>query len=339
MKKLVFSICLKAVFLAVTLLPLVTTIAIAQYDPISLKQVEEIKKRILIVGLEEEDKSILLNLEDSKDKLSKYKATVEGKNKALKLAADSFWVSSKTVIFLPRGEARKLFKKEKDKYAFLHYGEEIANGMISYGYNGSESDSYIYFYGSAGLAYDYNKRNIFYNYNVFSLEIELPSFNPIIVYLPKSCPSKADVQLGILQMQYTFKYLTENTGSSVKEMMLKQLPINTLELKNKVLLLDAGNFRVKATQEEIAKVYPYPFKLVNYRDIENAVSAKDTNAVIMNFGRYNDRERLFYVLNAGNGKVYSSFINQAYDYVVEGGTFNSLYYPGVKLDDIAKITR
>jgi|GEM_PF-4731162 len=311
----------------------------AQYTATSVSEVVEIKKRILIVGLEEEDKAILIDLEVSKEKISNYRATIEGKNAALKNAVDSFWEFTAEVIYKPFSEAKKIFKKEKNKYAFLHYGEEIASGRLAYGFMGSDQDpnSYGYMYKEGQLKYDYRSRTSMKSYNVFTLLIELPSSNAITIYLSKSCPSETDVQLALLQMQYTFKYLLENPSSTVRRMMLNQLPVNALELKNKTLLLDATDFMSRFTKAEIAEVYPHPFKLVDYKEIERVVTSKDTNAVVINFGRYNDDERLFYILNAGNGKIYSSFINLAYPVMNSLGSVNTIYYPGVRLTDIEKI--
>jgi hypothetical protein len=159
------------------------------------------------------------------------------------------------------------------------------------------------------------------------------------VYLSKSCPTQTDVTLALLQMQYTFNYLAEDPTRSVRKLMSAQLPVNAIDLRSKTLLIDATDFMVKTTNEDIKKVYAYPFRLVNYQEIEQAVIAKDTNVVVVNFGRINDDSRLFYVLNAGTGKIYNSFTNQAYPVLKSSGGIFTIYYPGIRIEDIEEIGR
>ena len=276
-------------------------------------------------------------MEGSAERIANYRASIEGKNKAMKNAVDSFWEFSAEVIYKPFSEAKKIVKKEKDKYAFLHYGEEILNGSVVYGYKGSSTDSYCYFYKGGKLEYDYNSRHSFKSYNVYTLHIELPSSNAITVFLSKSCPTLTDVQLGLIQIQYTFDYILTNPTSSIRAMMMKQLSINSSELKDKTLLIDGSDMMNRYTKEEITKSYPYAFKIGNYFDIEKAVSQRDTNSVVINFARFNDTERIFYILNAGNGKIYASFTNDAYHYGGGESVFRAMYYPGILLTDIDKI--
>jgi hypothetical protein len=317
------------------------SITYAQYGNTTFKEVEEVKRRILIVGLEEEESYKLVELEGQKDHLSKYKATVEGKNRALRKAVEESWKYSAEVVFLPTKEARKLFKKDKDKYAYLHFGEELENGRIANGFMGRDPylNSNSYYYQAAEVTYDYRMRKSMECYNVYTLHIDLPSSNAITVYLSKSCPTQTDVTLALLQMQYTFNYLAEDPTRSVRKLMSAQLPVNAIDLRSKTLLIDATDFMVKTTNEDIKKVYAYPFRLVNYQEIEQAVIAKDTNVVVVNFGRINDDSRLFYVLNAGTGKIYNSFTNQAYPVLKSSGGIFTIYYPGIRIEDIEEIGR
>ncbi len=308
----------------------------AQYSNTSPAEAKEISKRILLVGLEEADSSVFDQLDNEKDAIARYMATVEGKNEALKRAIFKHWKYSSEVVFKPSSEARKMAKKEKLKYAFMHYGEEIESAILANGYMGSGKKNFGYYYQNATLRYNYAMRKSIESYNIFTIEIDIATSNIIKVYLSKSYPSTADVSLALNKIQYTLNFLSSGFGS-YHDLLTKKVTANNLELKNKTLLIDANDFVTNISMDEIKSVYPYSVKIVSYIEIEQLIEKADTNFAVLDFARFDDAKRVLNVSNIGNGTLYKTLTNQAYDVPNEAMTFGYFSYPGIKLSDIASI--
>jgi hypothetical protein len=310
---------------------LTISFAQAQYLSTSRHEAEEIKKRILLVGFAEEEKDVLNELKEDADFLSKYKAEIAGKNQALELAIKSNWNYNSEVIYKPFSEAKRMMNKEKGKYAFLHFSDEIGNSfLISNFNNNSNYRPYGYSYEDTKLVYNYGIRYSIAAYNISTLEIDLPG-TAISVYLPKSYPTASDLTFGVLNMQYILNYLILDKENTIRKLFSKQVVINAAELKTKTLLLDINEFTPETKMEDINKGYPFPLKILPFSDIEKIIETKDTNFVVVNFCRFDDNNRVNFVSNAGNGKIYKCFTSLAYDIPNEGETFRRIYYPGIKI--------
>ena len=106
------------------ILSLFTSIGYAQYINTSHKDALEVRKRILLVGLPEDDKFLLEQYEqDSSEYVTLYKNDMEGQRQALKEAALKYWEYTDSVVVKSLKEAKSLVKKFPEKYALMTFGE------------------------------------------------------------------------------------------------------------------------------------------------------------------------------------------------------------------------
>jgi hypothetical protein len=289
-----------------------------------------IKKRILLVALPEEDKSLVAEKLDQLQFIKQYREDLDGQRKAFQSMVMKYWTFTDSIIVLPFKEAKSLMKKNPEKYAMLRYADK------------TQDQIYIRTHDSIPvISWALDKNN--YYYNIFSrydfrmltvnaLVIELPK-RVLEVSLPKLSLSEGDFIYAIRQMEYILKNIMTVEGRNAK-ILYKEIPLLNDKLKNKILLLDVQEMDAKEGLRDIQmikKYYSYPVQLVNYKELEDILRSGDTRYVVAVHSRYDFHNSTCYVCNAGDGTIYSQFNVPTFDY----GTINQtqytiqIYYPGI----------
>jgi hypothetical protein len=313
----------KTVYLFV--LFLIASSSYAQYVNTSHQDALEVKKRILLVALPEDDKFLLEQYEqDNAQYGTLYKIDMEGQRQALKEAVLNHWKLTDSVIVTSPKEVKTLVKKFPGKYAVLKFGEQFQDR--SYIKNNNASNPPL-------VSWEKNRGECFYNSSsrysvkmlgITSLVIELPK-KVFEVYLPKMSPSTGDFTFALKQVQYVLSTLLNSEEGSANK-LYRNINLKSEELKNKVLLIDARE--KDCTEDAVKKAYPFPFKIVNYEVIENALKTKDDQYAVVQAVRFDTQNSIHYISNAATGEIYCNFIEPTFNYGQQNGAYSiRVLYP------------
>ena len=242
----------------------------------SSKEAREIKKRTLIVGLEELDAKMAKKLDGS---LFEYtKTQIEGINYALKTAVEKYWNYNSKIIYMPLSEATALVKKKPDDYAILqlykytdYWNLRVGNGWEKDVSNTRVNNSPAFYKYNPGTRYTEAANEIVF------LSIYMPS-RICAINLPNLYVSLSDAVYGVMQMQYILNRLNDEEKSSAFKVVQE---CNGKYLKEKTLLFCKDDLEKKLTESKIREIYPFNFKIVTSDEIDSAILKKDDKSVIV----------------------------------------------------------
>jgi hypothetical protein len=130
------------------------------------------------------------------------------------------------------------------------------------------------------------------DYKETDVEVRLTENNPLAppvygAYLPSPFPTAGELVYGIKQVQLQLKYKSEGMKDGGINALMKQ---NAKEMPNKTLLLDKA--RIDLKEEDIKKLYPYPYELVTKERIDEAFLKEEADKVAFVYiprtsGRFN----------------------------------------------------
>ena len=309
----------------------VTTIY-SQHINTSYKDALEIKKRVLLVGLPADDKYLLdMYEQDSAAYVTLYSTEMEGQRQALKEAVVNHWKFTDSIVITSYKEAKSLIKKFPEKYVLLHFGEQLQDRV--YVRHGKTTPPLTCWENRDGkFIYNARKRYSVKMLGITSLVLELPK-RVFEVHLPKMSPSTGDFIYAIRQMEYVLSDLLKSEESTANK-LYRNVYLVSEELKTKTLLIDAKE--VNCSAEDIKKAYPYPFKLVSYDVIDDALKNKDDNFAIIQASRFDTQNSTHYVVNAGNGKIYSNFNDNTFNYGEQHGYSVMVLYPFITSKELER---
>ncbi|HWZ23413.1 MAG TPA: hypothetical protein VNW06_12200, partial [Cytophagaceae bacterium] len=175
----------------------------------------------------------------------------------------------------------------------------------------------------------YNIRRV----GITTLDIELPK-RVFRVYLPKMSPSTGDFIYALRQIDYVLSSILKSEENSANT-LYKNIASISEELKNKTLLIDIKE--TNCTEEAIKKVYPYPFRIVSYDAIENVLKTKDDHYAIIQAPRFDTQSSTYYIVNAGDGTIYSNFTTPTFNYSGGENAYIRVHYPVITIKELGKI--
>lgn len=243
----------------------------------SSKEAREIKKRTLIIGLEE------LNAKSAKklsgESLENTMAQIEGANLALKTAVENNWNYNSKILYMPLSEATAMMKKSPNEYAVMQLFKYTDNWNINVGSGWVRDNSYRGNSGSFANSYRYNPGTRYTEAanQIIFLCIYMPS-RVCAINLPNLYVSMSDAVYGVTQMQYLLNRLNEDEKLNAVKVVQE---CNGKYLKEKTLLLCKDDLDKKLTESKIQEIYPYKFKVVSSAEIDTAIISKDENSVIV----------------------------------------------------------
>jgi hypothetical protein len=324
---------MKKLFLFFTLLLIYASSCLAQYINTSHKDAREIKKRILLVVLPEDDKDLLKEYEEANPTYATlYKNDMEGQRMALKEVVLKHWKYTDSLVVVSQKEVNAMVKKYPDKYAVMKTGEQMQDrGYIRQ--NQANPPQVAWEKINEKIVYNSSKRHNIRILGITSLVIELPK-RVMEVYLPKMSSSEGDYIYAVTQMEYILSTLLKSQEYSANK-LYRDLDNASGKLKNKILLLDGSELGCK--EAEIKKVYPYPFKIVSYEIVEKALKTKDSNSVVIQSSRYDINNSTYYLSNAGNGAIYCNYTGLTFNYGQRNGMYNvHVPYPSINVTNFER---
>jgi hypothetical protein len=298
-----------------------------QYLNTSYKDAQEIKKRILLVGLPEDNKSLLSEYEEDSVSFGVlYKNDMEGQRQALKEVVLKHWKFSDSIVIVSQKETKALIRKYPDKYAVMKLGEHLQDKV----YIRLQAEPPQVAWGKREETFTYNflKRYNIRMLGITSLVIELPK-KVIEVYLPKISPSEGDYIYAITQINYILSYILKSEENNANKLYREITNNVSGQLKDKILLLDGAELNCK--EEEIKKVYPYPFRIVNYAMVEKTLKARDSRYAVLQSSRTDPNNSTYYLSNAGDGTIYCNYIGLTFNYGEVKGYSIQVFYPTITL--------
>ncbi|HTF80299.1 MAG TPA: hypothetical protein VL947_01185 [Cytophagales bacterium] len=322
---------MKTLFISAILIGLTTIYA--QKANTTFKDAQEIKRRTLLLVLPENNKVTLKGYIEEDSTFGKlYTEDIEGQRAALKKAVLRFWTFTDSVVVVSSQEAKALQKNEPKKYAVMKIGENTQDRVYIHSHPEPPQAAWSASYGE--LVYDHNMRYNLRMLGVTTLVIGLPG-KAIEVHLPKVSPSEGDFIYAVSQMNYILSYVLQSEEHSSNKLLRKQEEAKAQNLMNKTLLLDAQE--LGCTNDEIKKVYPYPFKIVNYRDIEVAIMRKDTDYMMITGSRIDPLRTTYLLSNTGDGTIYYNFTEPTFNYGESQGYAIAVLYPSLNAAHLRKI--
>ncbi|MFA5419146.1 MAG: hypothetical protein WC341_11875 [Bacteroidales bacterium] len=248
--------------------------AVAQFSMTSQSEANQIKNATLIVAFEEPNAKTVAKLEKKdKKKLKHYLSQIEGRNFALSNAVENYWNFTANMEYMTESEAFQLMKSNKDKYVILKFGKFLDYERVKTGLGANGKPAGWTQDNSGILTYNTSTHRSELANTITTIEIGDPK-SLIKVYLPNLYPSAADAVYGIQELQYILNYLIADPDHKIPKIM-RHIRDNAGALKDLTLLVDKDMVDEKLSLTEIEEIYPYPFKLVDYEEIEKAILEKD----------------------------------------------------------------
>lgn len=262
MKKI---ICLAIVLFGVNM------VTYAQFQTPEQHDVVMAKGRILLVAIQQETTRALLDYRKKADTLQYYKTGIAAFNAMWKDAVSKTFKFCKGVEYMPYQQVDKLVRENQaGKYVILTF--ELKDG-------GADTYQFGFLYGHGKYDGEIRQKSKKLGYGVFRLSLPTHEKTTKEIYsvtMPVAYPSEADMIYALDIMQYTFTTVQKKRDYKVDEYK-EEIRKNNKLLKQRTLLVDKDQVSAGTTYADMKEVYPYPFAIVDYEKIEEAVVSRDSS--------------------------------------------------------------
>jgi hypothetical protein len=226
------------------------------------EDIEQVKKRKLIVVLEEPNEDVMKKLtkKHKTDQIKEYQTALDAYNTEMKEVIEKFWnFSANAIEYKSAKDVEKI--KKSNEYAII-YCSSGSNGV------GSKHEALEWWPKGDKVEGD----------AVTLMAVCLPEKNKPIYYIgmPDAFPTKADLVYGITAIEFYFNYRESHqkiSKNEYEEMVEQYQP----RLKNRTLLLRQDELDEKLTPEEIKTAYPFAYKTVTTDEMDQYVVNADSN--------------------------------------------------------------
>lgn len=247
------------------------------------EDVNRLKNRILLIGLEEEDENIIRKLRKKPQELIIYKNDLKTKNERFEQSVKEYWIYNEEILSMPLSEANKLLNQDIEKYAIIRFGKLSSERIGSYFSNSS-------FY----------KPKEYSNANRIEIDTPTERVGVLLPFYSEPFP-KYIIDYAIKQAHYTVNYIYENKGTAL---FFKKY---NSELQEKVLLIPEIYMDKSLHIVDINKLYPYEYKIVSLETIERVILNSEPDSaylMIVPVPVGGDLVYYHYISNPLDGKVY-----------------------------------
>ncbi len=256
------------------------------------EDIQDIKKRTLILILEEEDEKIIKKLSKKPNELKFYKEEIKRLNADLAETASKFWTFTTTQLVKTRAEVESLKASKNKTHAVLAFDRYQATDWAGdfYGFNRYVINSKLIGALFLDLIEDFEDKK--------SVSVQ---------NLPNLVPTKADLAAGLEMMQ---NYLNARSSGKKRKETMDEVRENSSQLKSKILLLDKEDLKGKLKEADIKAIYPFQYKIVDYAEIEKAILEKDAQYAFIQIVPLSIGTLSFehIVLDAATGKAMSQYL-------------------------------
>lgn len=298
--------------------------AYAQVGNSKPEDVQEVKKRTLVVVTEEVNEKLTSKLEG--EQLAQYKKDIEDYNKDIKEAVTNAWKFNTKIEYKTRAEVDKLTKSKSKEYAYIEYNKFTVNCANATAYKAT----YQFKDGVKGVTL------VGGDYDCTQLNIRLCDENPLGppvfgARLANPFPNKADLVYALKAIQLQFGYKLEGKKDIPIFNMFKD---NAKALTGLTLLVNENNTDLNL--EEIKKAYPYPVELVKKEKIDAAILSSDPKIAFLIMIPNGHDSFSFMILSANDCAVLGYTNDEQSTGVKVGGLGGSL---GAALDAKKEMTK
>lgn len=245
------------------------TAANAQWGTAKQEDCQAVKQRTLIVIVEETNPNLVKKLDDKEKDF--YTKEVDDYNTMMKQLIPKYWKFNSNVVFKTRTEVEQLVKSKSKDYAYIEdnkFTSNYANHASLIATMDMKNGTTNFFGGG------YSETAV-----CIRLTDNNPLGNPVYgVYLPTAFPSNGQMVYGLKQLELHLQY--KNDGK--KELEINKLyKENAKNLANMTMLIDKDE--TDLSEAEIKKCYPFPYKLVDKTQIDQAFLNEDSKLVTFVF--------------------------------------------------------
>lgn len=220
------------------------------------EDIAEMKKRTLIVLLQQESHTVILKLNKKgyADQVPIYKKTIEQFNESLKEAFTSSWPYDQKIEFKIPGEVLAITKSNSKEYAIASVWQREIKYDGEYGYATYTNHLDWNFKSIKKGDYDEDDKEFFekVTYMTIALSEKINKAPVAMVGLPNVFPTKADLVSGIYGVEYYIKYREGDKGGMET---LKEMKKISPTLKTKTLLFRQSDLAKKYTKEGLKAQY------------------------------------------------------------------------------------
>lgn len=259
----------------------------AQMGMGKVEEIEEVKKRKLIVVIEEPDEKVLKKIakHPKRGTVEDYKADLKTLNENMKMAVEKFWPYKKNDIqYKTFAEIDALRKTKTKGYAVLGCFSVMPTKFTSSG------AGYIFNKGlhwEKDIKQDFEDRNDYdMMFTVLMVDV-IEDFGGRIVpvsYVPlyDVFPTKASIVFGIKSIEnyFTQRIRIKKEGAKKRDEAKEQeelIAARTPKIAEKTLLIRSEWLDKELTEENFAKYYPYKFKICDHDFMDDVVMNQDAN--------------------------------------------------------------
>ncbi len=277
----------------------------AQLYPItSHKDALKVKGRTLLVTLYEENANTLKKLKGNANAIANYQEDIQAQNEMVISTFKNYWNYTTAIEYKPYTEAKALLKANKEKYVLLNIYENTTYTIVRRTSYSPEAGKLSYQLPNG--MYRIKDREFSDRQTYIFLE---DSNGGTIMYtnIPHLDPEPSDLVYSIQQMQYILRYLEASESNKISKLKHDEMEKNAPELKTKTLFLCKEFLDEDLTEQEIKKVYPYPFKVVTQEELDKAIVEKTPGVAFVQLASVpggENRASSHTIQDAETGKMY-----------------------------------
>jgi hypothetical protein len=234
----------------------------AQFGMGKVKDIDEVKKRKLIVIVESPDEDLMKKLTKKKktDDIKTYQTSLDLYNSEMKEVVEKFWnFSANEIVYKTQKEVEKLPNKNQYALIFCTSGSKGFSPKhegLNWVPKGDKIEGDV----------------------ITTMVVSLADENKAIYYIcmPDPFPTKADLVFGILGTTYYFNYRESHQKASMSDTKA-MIAENEPRLKMRTLLLRQDQINSKLKPEEIKEAYPFNYRIVSADEMDQYVVNADSN--------------------------------------------------------------
>lgn len=254
------------------------------------KEIEELYKRKVIIVKEVYNEKTIKKLEKKgkKGDVTLYKNRIIQYNADLQEAVKSMWPKETTFVVKSFEDVVKMRKDKKYNYAVVRTVNIQSTTTTTYSSTSKshtlDEDEGLYFNYTPILKGTYNSENRNspgggWNYIYISLIEDIYKKPIILVGMPSSFPSKADLSFSV---QYANWYMQERLNDkNVKMLDTDVAAENTLILTDKTLYIRESDLTENCTEVDINENYKYKYSIVNDSVFDHAAMSKGEDIIYL----------------------------------------------------------
>lgn len=264
-------------FSAAILSLVVVTGAKAQFDYVKPDDLDQFHSRTLVVIIEKPSDNIneKLNKKHKKDQVDVYKSAIDSLNKNFADGITQYWkISGGEVQYKTLDEVNDI--EDKKNYAVL-FCRTVGPDDLNSTYQ--TKNGVMWWPDFKEVAHD---KDFAGKTTVIGMAL-LDRFNKTPFYqipMPDIYPSKEDIKYALNEANNYLDYRINHRNDKAQKLDEQMLQENQPTLKDKTLLLRRDQLDRKLTEEQIKKIYPYPFMIAGKDTIDRAIDANDAKYAV-----------------------------------------------------------